>query len=92
RASARDSIAKAQESQSKYYNLGRKEVPGTFRQGSLVVVNPHSLKWKESKGKGAKFTQQWIGPFEIQEVVNPKVFKLRMSSKYPGSPIFNVEH
>ncbi len=92
RESARNSIAKAQETQPNYYNLRHKDVPEEFKPGNLVLVNPHSLKWIESKGKGAKLTQKGIGPFKIQEVVNPKVFKLRMSSLYPGSPVFNIDH
>lgn len=63
-----------------------------FEIGALVLVNPHSLEWVESKGEGAKLVQRWIGPFEVTERINPKVYRLRMSDKYPGSPVFNVDH
>jgi hypothetical protein len=46
----------------------------------------------ESTGSGAKLSQRWIGPFEVVQEINPKVYRLRMSEKYPGLPIFNVEH
>ncbi|PBK84514.1 hypothetical protein ARMGADRAFT_943425, partial [Armillaria gallica] len=46
-------IGKAQETQAKYYNKCCKKAP-EFKPGSLVLVNPHSLEWKESKGKGTK--------------------------------------
>jgi hypothetical protein len=46
----------------------------------------------ESKGEGAKLSQRWIGPFEVMQAINPKVYRLRMSSKYPGLPIFNIDH
>ena len=91
RSSARRSIAKAQESQAKSYNKGRRPAP-TFKKGDRVLVNPHSLEWVESKGDGAKLRQRWIGPFEIMQVVNPGTYRLRMSNKYPGLPIFNLEH
>ncbi|PBK59697.1 hypothetical protein ARMSODRAFT_854520, partial [Armillaria solidipes] len=85
------SIARAHEYQVKYYNKGRKPFP-ELAPRSLVLVNPHSLDWREARGKGAKLIQRWIGPFEILERVNPKVYRLRMSEKYPGNPVFNIEH
>lgn len=88
---ARLAIAKAQEKQMRSYNKGRKQPVG-FEVGAYVLVNPHSLEWKESKGAGAKLVQRWIGPFEIIEKVNEKVFRLRMDSRYPGSPVFNIDH
>ena len=91
RDSAKRSIAKAQDEQSLQYNKGRKPVP-EFKQGDKVLVNPHTLDWIDSKGAGAKLKQRWIGPFEVSQVINPKVFRLRMSDKYPGFPVFNIEH
>ena len=91
RDSARQAIALAQHEQAKSYNKRRKPAP-TFRLGSKVLVNPHSLEWVESKGEGAKLTPRWIGPFEVTECVNPKVYRLHLPDKYPGSPVFNIEH
>lgn len=90
RDSARRAIARAQDEQAKYYNRGRRAVPD-FKKGDKVLVNPHALEWLESKGEGAKLTQRWIGPFEIQQKINDKVYRLRMSDKYPGLPIFNID-
>ena len=81
------SIAKVQDKQASSHNLGRYEID--FKAGDLVMVNPHSLKWIESKGKHAKLVQRAIGLlFPIQECVN----RLDMSDKYPGTNVFNVEH
>jgi hypothetical protein len=91
RDSARLAIAKAQHDQASRYNAGRKPAP-PFKEGDRVLVNPHSLEWIESKGEGVKLGEKWIGPFEIQEVVNPKVFRLRMPDSYKGSPVINLEH
>lgn len=91
REGARNAIARAQEEQAKAYNRGRRPAP-VFKVGSRVLVNPHTLEWLESKGEGVKLNQRWIGPFEVIEVINPKVYRLRMSNKYPGSPVFNIEH
>ena len=57
-----------------------------------MLVNPHALEWLESKGEGKKLTQRWIGPFEVIQRVNPNVYHLRMSSLYPGLPVFNYQH
>ncbi len=84
------SIAWAQETQVKYYNKGWKPFPGLLEE-SLVLVNPHLLAWKESVDKGAKLAQQWIEPFEIMKRINPKAYRLQLSGKYLGSPIFNIE-
>lgn len=91
RENARLAIARAQERQARSYNKGRREPPD-FKKGDSVLVNPHSLEWVESKGEGAKLVQRWIGPFEVIERINPKVYRLHMSDRYPGLPIFNIEH
>lgn len=91
RDSARRAMAKAQEEQASQYNKGRRPVPD-FKKGDRVLVNPHSLDWIDAKGGGAKLKQRWIGPFEITQKINPKVFRLRMSDKYPGFPVFNIKH
>lgn len=90
RESARNAIARAQVRQSEIYNRGRKEMDLT--EGDLVLVNPHSLEWSESKGVGSKLMQRAIGPFAIRERINSKVYRLDMSDKYPGSNVINVEH
>ena len=91
RSSARRAIAKAQDEQSTQFNKGRRPVPD-FKQGDRVLVNPHSLGWVDAKGAGAKLKQRWIGPFEVLQRINPKVFRLKMSDRYPGFPVFNIEH
>jgi hypothetical protein len=91
RESARLAIAKAQESQSKFYNKGRKAVP-EFGVGSKVLISPHSLEWIESKGEGVKLVQQWIGPFEVLQRLNPRTYRVRLDDKYPGFPVFNLDH
>jgi hypothetical protein len=91
REQARLAIAKAQHDQATQYNKGRRPVP-VLKKGDRVLINPHTLEWMESTGGGAKLSQRWIGPFEVAQEINPKVYRLRMSEKYPGLPIFNVEH
>jgi hypothetical protein len=89
--SARLVVTRAQNDQAKQYNRGRRAVP-ELKKGSRVLINPHSLEWMESKGSGAKLSQHWIGPFEVMQRINPKVYCLHMSENYPGLPIFNIDH
>lgn len=91
RDSARRSIAAAQDRQANQYNKSRRAVP-EFKKGSLVLVDPHSLEWVDAKGAGAKLKQRWIGPFEVIQKINPKVYRLCMSNQYPGLPVFNIDH
>ena len=91
RDSARRAIAVAQDKQATQYNKSRRPVLD-LKKGSRVLVNPHSLEWVDSKGTGAKLKQRWIGPFEVIQRINPKVYRLRMSNQYPGLPVFNIEH
>jgi hypothetical protein len=91
REEARRAIARAQHDQAAQYNKGRRPVP-ILKKGGRVLINPHTLEWMESTGSGAKLSQRWIGPFEVAQEINPKVYRLQMSEKYPGLPIFNVEH
>jgi len=91
RESARRAIAAAQDKQAVQYNKNRCEVP-EFTKGSQVLMNPHSLEWVDVKGAGAKLKQQCIGPFEVVQKINPNVYRLHMSNRYPGLPVFNIEH
>lgn len=90
RENARLAIARSQVKQVESYNKGRR--PVEFAVGSKVLVNPHSLEWIESKADRVKLVQRWIGLFEVTEVVSPKTYRLRMSDKYPGSPLFSIDH
>ena len=91
RDAARDAIAKAQDEQAREYNKGRRPTPD-FKTGDKVLVNPHSLQWIESKGKGRKLHQRWIGPFEVVQRINPNTFRLRMDDRYTATPVFNIDH
>ncbi|KAI4294334.1 hypothetical protein K525DRAFT_152155, partial [Schizophyllum commune Loenen D] len=33
-----------------------------------------------------------IGPFEVAQRISPNTYRLHMSDKYPGFPVFNISH
>ncbi|KAJ3473840.1 hypothetical protein NLI96_g12795 [Meripilus lineatus] len=90
RESARRAIARAQVSQAKSYNKDRRTI--NFEAGDLILINPHSLEWVESRGEGAKLVQKWIGPFKIQQRINENTYRVRLGDNYPGNPVFNIQH
>ncbi|TFY79505.1 hypothetical protein EWM64_g4506 [Hericium alpestre] len=90
RAAACDAMAHVQHNQAQQFNKGCH--PLEFNIGDLVLVNLHSLVWKESKGEGAKLVQCLIGSFEVQQQINDNVYHLCMGDNFPGSTVFNVQH
>ncbi|TFY52449.1 hypothetical protein EVJ58_g10011 [Rhodofomes roseus] len=90
RQRARDAIAIAAEEKARYYNQGRRAE--TFPVGSRVLVNPHSLELVDVKGTGKKLVQRMLGPFTVQEQVNPLVYRLSIPDTYPMNPVLNIEH
>ena len=57
-----------------------------------MLVNPHSLHLVDVKGTGKKLVQRRLGPFEVQEVINPNVYRLAIPDTYPMNPVINAEH
>jgi hypothetical protein len=90
RSMACDSIAAAQAKQAAAYNAGRRDL--VFQPGDLVLVNPHTLEWLESKGAGAELCQRWIGPFPIAKRVADYTYRVKLPRAFPGNLVFNVEH
>jgi hypothetical protein len=87
---ARQSVVQAQEKQAHAYDVGRR--PRGFDEGDLVLVNPHTLQWRKSKGTSAKLRQQWIFPFKVAEKVSENAYRLRLPASFPGSNVLNLEH
>jgi hypothetical protein len=90
RQMARDALAQAQDKQARAYDASRRY--REFEIGSLVLVNPHSLEWLESKGAGVKLRQRWIGPFEVLKRVSINSYRIKLPRSFPGSGVINVEH
>ena len=50
----------------------------TYKEGDLVLLNPHKLNLLDVQGTGRKLMPQRIGPFEIIEVINDNAYRLRL--------------
>ena len=88
----RDRLSRGHRRSNQWHTYNKDHKPCEFQPGDLVLVNLHELEWSESKGEGAKLIQCWIGPFEVTEHINPKMYRLRMDDHYLGTPIFNLDH
>lgn len=91
RNAAKHALVLAQEKQAKAFNKGRRPVPD-IKVGDQVLVNPHTLKLIDIKGTGKKLVQKALGPFEVMEVINPLVYRLRLPKSFPMHPVFNIQH
>jgi hypothetical protein len=90
RRMAQDAIAQAQAKQVDTHNRGCRAL--LFEEGNLILINPHSLEWLESKGAGVKLRQHWIGPFEVLSWVSQNAYRLHLPKAFPGSNVINLEH
>ena len=71
---AQDSLKLAQLHYENSYN--QNHIPISFEPGDRVLVNIHSLQLPESKGKGAKFSRHFDGPFEVIECIGPVAYHI----------------
>jgi hypothetical protein len=90
REAARDAIRKSVDKQAYQYHKGRRAP--TLKVGDEVLINPHSLELVDVKGCSCKLIQRKIGPFEITEVINPTVYRLRLPDTYPMHNVVNIQH
>ena len=70
-AAAVQSYVKAQELRLKRINRNRVYPP--FKVGDDVMLSTEYLKWTESKERGAKLTDRWIGPFRVKSMAKNRL-------------------
>jgi len=85
-----DSLKLTQLCYENSYN--QNHIPISFEPGDKVLVNIHSLQLPESKGKGAKFTRCFNGPFKVIEHVGPVAYHIRLPHSYDIHPVLSITH
>jgi len=85
-----DSLKLAQLRYENSYN--QNHIPISFEPSDKVLVNIHSLQLPESKGKGAKFTRRFDGPFEVIEHIGPVAYCIRLPHSYDIHPVLSIAH
>ena len=85
---AQESIAKAQEAQAR--NANKKRTDMTFNIGDQVLLETTHLKLKTAD-QSRKLLPKFIGPFQVEKVVNNNAYKLKLPDIYKClHPVFNV--
>ena len=87
---AQDSLKLTQLHYENSYN--QNHIPISFKPGNKVLVNIHSLQLPESKGKGAKFTRCFNGPFEVIEHIGLVAYHIRLPHSYDIHPVLSITH
>jgi hypothetical protein len=64
-----------------------------FKEGDMVLINPHSLSLLRSeKGRGKKLLLKYDGPFEIIKKLSLVSYRLKMPASYGIHPVLNIAH
>ena len=87
---AEEAIKIAQEKQVRAHNSCHQ--PITYKEGDLVLLDPHRLNLIDIQGMGRKLMQCRIGPFEILEKINDNAYQLRLPDTYPMQNVVNMSH
>ena len=88
---AQEALMLGQHFQKRAYNRGRLSVE--FKEGDLVLLNPHSLSLLKSEtGRGRKLLMKYDGPFKIMQKISPVSYRLKMPASYGIHPILNIAH
>ncbi|KAF0685895.1 Aste57867_22276 [Aphanomyces stellatus] len=91
---AHDNLKKAQRRQKDYYDKRRSNV--TFKQGDIVLLVTRNLPLKHAqqfdKSERPKLEPRFIGPFEIVQVINDNVMRLKLPRSMSRlHDVFNVD-
>ena len=84
---AEAALKKTQEEMKRYADRGRKETK-VWEREDRVLLSTKDLVFKERPSK--KFTERYVGPYAIEEVVLSNAVKLRLPSSMRIHPVVNV--
>jgi hypothetical protein len=66
-----------------------KRIEQVYKVGDKVLLSTKYLNEKHSK-KSRKLLPNWIGPFEVVQVVEPVAYKLKLNPAWRIHPVFHV--
>jgi Chromo (CHRromatin Organisation MOdifier) domain len=84
---AKDSIRLAQQRQSKYVDIHRRDI--TFQVGDQVMLSTSNLRMV-GKNRTPKLASKYIGPFKVKRVINSNAYELDLPSTMHRHPVINV--
>jgi hypothetical protein len=84
---ARKCLIAAQQRQKAYAD--QRLTDRSFSEGDKVLLSMKYLNFKRGK-RSRKLLPKWIGPLEIEQVVGPVAYKLKMNLGWRIHPVFHV--
>jgi hypothetical protein len=85
----RDRLKIAQDKQEK--NANKRRSDDSFNKGDKVLINTHLLTPAYDQQRPSKKTNsEFIGPFEIEEVISPTAYKLQFPPTMNIHPVVNI--
>jgi hypothetical protein len=79
-------LQEAQARQAQYANQHRKDI--TYTVGDKVYLSTANLYLPSSMSR--KLTARYLGPFQVEQVVNPVTYKLKLPSTMRIHPVFHI--
>ena len=86
--SAKEYFTRAQKRMCKSANARRKEVH--FAQGDQVMVDSRYLPISSLTQPTKKIRRRYVGPLEIEKVINPVAYRLKLPDHWKVHPTFHV--
>ena len=84
---AKSALLRAQQRQSHYANLNRRELE--FSVGDNVLLSTEHLSLKD-KDRTKKLLSKFIGPFTVKRIVSPVAYELDLPPSMKIHPVFHV--
>jgi hypothetical protein len=86
---AADTLRMAQERQTKYANESRRDE--VYKKGQKVLLSTINIRDDINKHRPAKkLTPKWLGPYQIEEVISPTAYKLKLPNNLQIHPVFHI--
>ena len=82
----KDELLKAQHRQEKYANLLRREE--SYKLNDMVLLKTHNLKIEKDKTR--KFTNKFVGPFKIIEIISTTAYRLELPKTWKIHNVFHI--
>jgi hypothetical protein len=83
-------MRQAQERQTRYANLSRREV--TFKIGDKVLLATSHLRLAQAENASCKLQPRFHGPYKITEVISLVAYRLDLPKEYKAHPVVHISH
>jgi len=86
---AEAALKKSQEEMRKYANRKRSEVE-EYKVGDWVLLSTKDLKYQMKGRRSEKLTEQFVGPYQVKEIISTNTIELDLPSTVRIHPVVNI--